>query len=355
MKTLFNIGDKITVGDISSYIFDTIRPVAGYSLRKLSNISGPVIRVRRSIDNKESDFYADEIEGGELQGFATNDGASDVFVTVWYDQFGNNNATQTTAAEQPKIWDASTGLVTENGKAAVSFDGVDDYLLDDFTISMSSGFTIASVVKENSTSITSNGTYNIGTDGTTGITKFFNSGSFYTPFTIIIQSSDNRFRPSGTISRNTNQNLILDIFDGVDKTNASSLSFSINGSLIASDVASSVIGLNSNEFRIGRAGATFTGDHFSGKYQEIIIYESDQSANRENIETNINQYYIIFGPLRYNQRITEDSGTFALTDRYEAVYDEVTEIATPSLLCTCDAYKESTLTTYGTLYNIIPA
>ena len=335
MKTLFNIGDKITAGDIASYIFDTIRPVAGYSLRKLSNISGPVIRARRGIDNKESDFYADEIEGGELQGFATGDGASDVFVTTWYDQFGNNNATQTTAAEQPKIWDASTGLVTENGKAALDFDGVNDYL-------------------------------NVGNIGTSTNKSVFGVSSLTGSSTkpqIGFTDGTEDYVPTIYIDNNVNYRNVTQVAYQVTLKNTSDKGFwsvTFTPSLLKGSINGIYYGETNlpsfffSHLRIGARGLNGWTNYFLGKYQELIIYSSDQSANRETIETNINQYYIIFGPLRYNQRITEDSGTFALTDRYEAIYDEVTEIATPSLLCTCDAYKESTLTTYGTLYNIIP-
>jgi hypothetical protein len=341
MKTLFNIGDKITVGDISSYIFDTIRPVAGYSLRKLSNISGPVIRVRRSIDNKESDFYADEIEGGELQGFATGDGASNVFVTVWYDQFGNNNATQATAAEQPKIWDSTTGLLTEGGRPAIEFDGVDDEL----SYSITNTNAVSVFVIQKNISVLSGSRYYVAYRqgaNTWGVLSTSPSNQSF----LIYQSDTTSVIASGTSSGITNQNLLSAIANGVD-----TITLHENGTLLDSDTYDGTLNTTSSGGNIGTNSSSYS----NSLIQEIIIYNTDQSANRETIETNVNQYYIIFGPLRYNQRITEDSGTFALTDRYEAVYDEVTEIATPSLLCTCDAYKESTLTTYGTLYNIIPA
>lgn len=34
--------------------------------------------------------------------------------------------------------------------------------------------------------------------------------------------------------------------------------------------------------------------NFNGNIQEVIIYESDQSANRTDIETAINDYYNIY-------------------------------------------------------------
>ena len=48
------------------------------------------------------------------------------FVTTWYDQSGNsNNATQTTAANQPQIV-SSGSVITENLKPTLQFDGSND-------------------------------------------------------------------------------------------------------------------------------------------------------------------------------------------------------------------------------------
>lgn len=54
--------------------------------------------------------------------------ASDCFVTTWYGKDGYN-ATQTTEADQPKIYDFASGEVTkENGKPAMVFDGAGDHI-----------------------------------------------------------------------------------------------------------------------------------------------------------------------------------------------------------------------------------
>ena len=44
------------------------------------------------------------------------------YVSKWYSQTGSNDATQTNTANMPKIYDGTTGVVTENGKPAVEFD-----------------------------------------------------------------------------------------------------------------------------------------------------------------------------------------------------------------------------------------
>ena len=78
---------------------------AAYSLRDLNDKQGnnKVVRVRRSSDNVERDFLAKEVSNGTLEAWvaAGNDG----FVSIWYDQSGNDgkDATQPSTDIQPKI------------------------------------------------------------------------------------------------------------------------------------------------------------------------------------------------------------------------------------------------------------
>ncbi len=86
--------------------------------------------MRRASDDAELNigFSSGQLDTSAL---ATHCGSSDGFVVTWYDQSGNsNNATQSTAANQPKIYDGSTGVVTENGKPAMLSDGTNAHLND---------------------------------------------------------------------------------------------------------------------------------------------------------------------------------------------------------------------------------
>ena len=53
-------------------------------------------------------------------------------------------------------------------------------------------------------------------------------------------------------------------------------------------------------------------------------------------------------PLIYQSRVVADGGTVEDPTHSYIVYNEVTEVETPSLLCTCDSVKATKL------YNIIP-
>ena len=98
------------------------------STRKLRTAyTGSAIRVRRSSDNAEQDigFIGQDLDSASLLSFV---GGNDGFVTIWYDQSTSGiNPIQATTTKQPKIVSSGT-LITENGKPAVQFDGVDDFL-----------------------------------------------------------------------------------------------------------------------------------------------------------------------------------------------------------------------------------
>jgi hypothetical protein len=100
---------------------------AYYSGKLLTNYTGNAIRVRRSSDNAEADigFDGTDLDTSSLTSFCSG---TDGFVTTWYDQSGNgNNATQATAASQPKIV-SSGSVITVNGYRVIQYDGTDDNL-----------------------------------------------------------------------------------------------------------------------------------------------------------------------------------------------------------------------------------
>jgi len=251
---------------------------AGYSLRRLSVNTTNVVRVRRSSDNAESDFTADEITDGTLLAWVGNTASDNGFVTTWYDQSGNSNdATQGTAANQPKIVDAGV-LVEENGRPAVEFDGTDDSLLGASTITNEyvSIFTIFNTTK------------NFGTQYVAGVSNettgkrrasWINTTNYYS-------SGFNANFLISSISTNT-QYLGVNLFDNAnDEINGA-----INGSLSTAS-SFTITPLSSPVIGIGNGG-TFT-EYTKGTIQEIIIFDSDQSSNRTNIETNINDHYNIY-------------------------------------------------------------
>lgn len=99
-----------------------------FGLRKITPGATNAIRVRRSSDDTTLDigFNVD----GTLNTTALTDfvGASSGFVTIWYNQAGGTNATQTDIAMQPRIVNAGA-IETQNGKPSLFFDGTNDNLV----------------------------------------------------------------------------------------------------------------------------------------------------------------------------------------------------------------------------------
>jgi len=256
---------------------------AAYSLRSLSSSTTNVVKVRRSGDDAELDFTASEVSGGTLAAWVVaGGGTEDGFVTTWYDQSGNtNNATQATAASQPKIVSSGT-LVTENGKAAVDFDGSSDKM--SFSeISGVSGMTLISVNKYDA--INSSGTIYASSATilayTAGFIKDLAIGGRNSAAELYYETDPTNQVLSGASISTGNQYLQLAY------VSTSGSGISTNGSLTTGSA-----GLNTGIVRaIAQDSASV---YFNGTIQEIIIYDSDQSANRTGIEANINAHYNIY-------------------------------------------------------------
>jgi len=282
-------GLRVRSGQISDLIEGTAIPpplldefpnaAAAYSLRKLRTAyTGSAIRVRRSSDNAEQDIGFDSFNNLDTSTLSTFVGANNGFVTTWYDQSGNsNNATQAAAGDQPKVVDAGV-LVTENGNPAIDFDGSSNELTSSSTIT-NEFVSIFGVFK---TEKSTGNQYLFGvTNETTGTrraswisgTNYYSSG-FSSNLLI------------SAISINT-QYLGVNFFDN----DLNQISGAINGSYV-SPSSLTLNNLSSPIIAIGNGG-TFSEYH-DGKIQEAIIYDSDQSANRTGIETNINDYYEIY-------------------------------------------------------------
>jgi hypothetical protein len=217
-------------------------------------------------------FLADgSLDTVSLLAFASDADSGDVFVVTWYDQSLSNDATQGTASAQPKIVSGGS-LVTEgtSAKPAIEFDGVDDMLQKDFVPNIAQPITLFHVRRYRS-----NGIFcAIGYDNTTG-----------TGYADINVGNDFRSYYGsylGTITENTDQGLWYSLANGV------SSEVGLNGVAAESGNAGNV-GL---EFlTIGSAFGAFDAPINT---QEIIIFDSDQSANRTAIETNINTFYSIY-------------------------------------------------------------
>jgi hypothetical protein len=262
---------------------------AAYSLRKLrAAYSGAAVRIRRSSDNDESDigFLNNEFDSAAAQTFC---GAGNGFITTWYDQSGNSlNVVQTTAASQPQI--VSSGVVISfNSKSSIEFDGTNDFLNGgDILDAGSNSYCSFSVVKSDTT------------DGTIYAKSLL--GGAPNRYSLLLLSNT-------TISiAVSNSNVIEDVVSSPAYTTQKIFSIEYiannlhklyqNNTQIGSSIAATTIGNSTYDFEIGAYNDQFGNAAnflpFNGYIQEIVIYLSDQSANRTAINTNINSYYGIY-------------------------------------------------------------
>jgi hypothetical protein len=192
------------------------------------------------------------------------------FVHTWYDQSGNSNdATQDTQEnDQPKI--VSAGSLLADG---IDFDGVDDKL--NFTALSASDLSIFSVVTFDSVA----GQERI-IGPQSGANEGFGIGNATTGF----------FRGSGGAANSPALNATI----LVDTTTLYSLIRASNTGTFFTDSTASATFSNSDTF----AGASLGGatNPVDGSLKEIIIYTSDQTANRSGIESNIADEYGITLP-----------------------------------------------------------
>lgn len=249
---------------------------AAYSLRLLdSTYTGSAIRVRRASDNTEQDigFDNNELDTSALATFCSG---TDGFVKTWYDQAGSNDATQTTTGSQPKIYDSSTGVVTENGKPAVELDGSSNYFTTSWSAGTTSALTSLCVVKPDSTAQAGK-VYDLRDANDDGLRfLLYSDGKYF----FSADNSDLRL-PAYTAA----QQLAYANYA------SSNLFTAINGNTTSttSGPASTSVTANAELFR-DRSGALY----FDGNAQELIVYLSDESSNRSGIETNMNDFYSIF-------------------------------------------------------------
>lgn len=245
---------------------------AAYSLRKLSSsYSGNCVTVRRDSDNLDANIG---FSGGVLDtsALASHCGSANGFVATWFDQSGNSrNATQLSAPLQPKIYDGTTGVVTENGKPAFSLSG--DHLdLGSFKLG-DPDFHAITVV-------------NFTFSSATGLFGDYPDQNDFVGWT----GSAWRIRPYGSdfgSTKPSGQSLIQ-----VFATQSNGVGVYSNNVLIAnqgSNASSSAEFFVEDIFTIG--GGTWAA---SGTAQEYIFYPSDQTSNRADIDSAINTFYSIF-------------------------------------------------------------
>ena len=268
-----NIGDYYTQ---NTPLLDTYTgAAAAYSLRKLRTAyTGDAIRVRRSNDNAETDIGFNVFGELDTVSLAAHCGSNDGFVKTWYDQSGNaNDATETTAANQPKIYDSSTGVVTENGKPAMLSDGTNAHLDDGTPITNQNVSFIAVATPSEASDL----------GGLIGAQSNYNLGFELSQVGSVLRFAVKAIDLDVSIS----EDVQISIFANYD---GSTQGLSVNGT--NSTQASSQSFSMSDTVRLMSRGLGTA--RWTGSLQEVVLYDTEQSSNRTGIESNINTFYSIY-------------------------------------------------------------
>ena len=255
-------------------------PIAAYSLRKLSPTavySGPAIRVRRSSDNAELDINfitSDANSGIDTAALLSFVGAGNGFVSIWYNQDGSgNNATQITAVSQPIIVSSGT-LLTIAGVPRIDFDGTNDFLTIP-TINFAASNYHSFVGKRDAS-----GRKLFALAGTQYAIALWFDNKYY------LQNNTAGYLTSTTTDLSTSHLLIT----GLRESGGTQKLFKNNTEVSTSFVSFS---LSTTITAIGRYINSAQQSSFCS-IQETVYYNTDESANRVAIETDINNYYSIF-------------------------------------------------------------
>jgi hypothetical protein len=259
-----NIGDYFTQ---NTPLLDTYSgAAAAYSLRRLSSsYTGDAVEVYNGSSYADIGFNV----FGELDtvALAAHCGSSDGFVSKWYDQSGNTNtAAQSTTSQMPKLYDGTTGVLTENGKPTLLSTIGGQYLVKQ-------NFSQTTIEAFLTTKVSSAFIYSAGICGSNA------------EYAIIAQENSTSTtinQSSGTVSY---------------RLNSASWSPSNRGDVYTElEDNQRLVGISFDANSWSDLYLGYTGNSVLNmfSFQEVILYSSDQSSNRTNIETNVNTFYNIY-------------------------------------------------------------
>jgi len=252
------------------FFLDSFTGIEGaYSMRRISGAEISVVRVRRDNDDAEADFTAAEIDSGALVTWvgAGNDG----LIAKIYDQSGSDNdAVQTTEAAQPTLVSSGT-LVTSGGLPAWEHATASNLLID--------GISNIAAIDAWFLHDTSDVRYLYPTDNNAIDNFGFVARDGHTSTQIYYDYGSPKLFIDGSGSETTG--------------NRDAIHAALNGRKLAHHQAGNVS--DWDDFEVGWYGNSSVNSYnYQGKFQLILIWDSDQSGNKTAIEASLNSYYEVY-------------------------------------------------------------
>jgi hypothetical protein len=278
------IGILSSVTSSTSLLLDEYpNAAAAYSLRKLrAGYTGAAIQVRRLSDGSILDigFVNNVLDTTTLLTFV---GASSGNVNIWYDQSGNGNNAQATFNTFAGNLIVSSGVLQmQNSKPSINFvDGTSLQL----TTQISSAVNTSVFLIGKANSMTTGGAF-LGHTSPGGSGPAM--GQYLGNYLIQALGSGTSLDVHLTAanSADTNFNVINLYFTGTQVPNIYR-----NNTNIPITSSSTFAASSNNFWNIGSYSSAYKTFGF---YSEVIIYKTDQLANRTGIVNNINTFYTLF-------------------------------------------------------------
>lgn len=239
-----------------------------YSTRRLSSsYMGAALRVKRSSDSAEMDigFVNNTLDTACLTTFL---GANSGSVVIWYDQSGNsNNITPEITNQEPFIYQSGS-TVTLGGFPSLISSGVTlEQLRVNISIPQPYSFSLVSEISSSGSAIPLQGTDS--NEFRVGPSQTFRNNIFVGNFL-------NNTTTTGLVVGDPMHQ--VGIIDGATSVNA------VNSNAETGSLATT--GLSALEI--------FPPNFVIMKIMEVVVYPTNQEANRVGIQSEVNTYYSIY-------------------------------------------------------------
>jgi len=283
-----NVNAHFQIGNFgtptSGLLYDYSGAAAAYSVRQLANTAALAMRIREDGTDTETDIGFDSNGDLATADIAAFCGSNNGYVVRWYDQSGNqNDATQGTSGSQPQIYNG-TAVIALNGKSAVASSGntANGFMLIDntgFNINNLACFAVGSSDSLNTSEQKPWITLGAVVDGA-GWYQGWAGKYYYGSQTIdVFGSGQAQTQVLTGIIASTGQSTVYARTVGIARGTWTPINQTVGTTID--------VGLGHYDQL-----TAYTDD--SHKWQEVIIWESDQYSNISGIESNINGYFSIY-------------------------------------------------------------